>query len=263
LNRQQPDDVGSVADDIADRRWDNTVAVFGGARFGHGAAMVQSYQEGDADLSALYRARFDTVDLKFKQALWRILCEDFFQRYVRSTDTVLDLGAGTCEFLRAIKCEAKIAVDLNPDVVAYAEDAKVLVEAGSNMASLADDSVDVVFSSNFFEHLPGKSDVLDTLRECRRILRPGGRLLILNPNIRYLAGRYWDYFDHHTPLTHLSMVEALTLAGFSPTEVIPRFLPYTVKDRRVPRSRTLVRLYLRLRPLWPLFGRQMFIVAEA
>ena len=44
------------------------------------------------------------------------------------------------------------------------------------MADLADDSVDVVFMSNFLEHLEHKGEVLATLRESRRVLRVGGGL---------------------------------------------------------------------------------------
>jgi SAM-dependent methyltransferase len=224
--------------------------------------MEQPLDDGE-EISSLYRSRFDAQDLAFKQDLWRVLCEDFFQRYVGPADTLVDLGAGTCEFLQAIRCGTKVAVDLNPDVTTYAGDATVLNRPGSDMSPLADGSVDVVFCSNFFEHLPNKTAVVETMRECHRVLRPGGKLLILNPNIRYLAGRYWDYLDHHTPLTHLSMVEALELTGFTPDEVIPRFLPYTVKGRPTSRNLTLVRFYLHLRPVWPLFGRQMFIAARA
>jgi hypothetical protein len=82
------------------------------------------------------------------------------------------------------------------------------------------------------------------------------------PNIRYLAGAYWDYLDHHLALTHHSLEEALRLSGYEPVEVIPRFLPYTVRDRRMPRSLTLVRLYLRVRPAWRVLGKQMLVVAR-
>ena len=82
------------------------------------------------------------------------------------------------------------------------------------------------------------------------------------PNVRYLPGRFWDYLDHHVPLTHVSLVEALELAGFEPEVVIPRFLPYTVKDSRLPVRAELIRLYLRTRILWKIFGRQMFVVAR-
>jgi len=216
----------------------------------------------DLDLSALYADRFDEADRAYKRALWEVLCQRFFQRYVRPSDTVLDLGAGSGEFLNAIECGRKIAVDLDPNCAAQVGDADFYRVPGNAMTPIPDGSVDVVFCSNFFEHLPDKGVLLETLRECHRVLNSNGHLLIMQPNIRYLAGRYWDYLDHHTPLTHVSMCEALSLTGFEPEDVVPRFLPYTVKDRRLPRSLWLVWLYLKLRFLWPVFGRQMFIAAR-
>lgn len=213
-------------------------------------------------LSHLYRERFSEGDLAFKEEMWSVLCERVFQPYVRSSDTVLDLGAGRCEFINAIEAAEKIAVDLNPDLASFARDARVVRTPSTDLGSIDSDTVDVVFSSNFLEHLPDKSSVLRTLAECRRVLHPGGTMIVVMPNIRYLAGKYWDYFDHHTPLTHLSLVEALTLSGFRAERVVPRFLPYTVKQRGVPRSTALLRLYLSLRVVWPIFGRQMLVVAR-
>jgi SAM-dependent methyltransferase len=215
----------------------------------------------DLDVARLYRHRFTDQDLRFKAAMWAVLCQDFFQRWVGQSDTVVDLGAGTCEFINAIHCREKIAVDVNPDIAEHARDARVVIAPSTDLTPIAKESVDVVFCSNFFEHLPSKDVVLQTLHECGRILRAGGRLMVLQPNIRYLPGRYWDYFDHHTPLTHLSMAEALHLSGFVPEKIVSRFLPYSVKGSRLPRVLPALRVYLRLPFLWPVFGRQMFIVA--
>ena len=55
------------------------------------------------------------------------------------------------------------------------------------MAAIGDGTIDVVFTSNFFEHMPDKRALLRTLDECRRVLRPGGRLLVLMPNLRYVG----------------------------------------------------------------------------
>jgi SAM-dependent methyltransferase len=214
-------------------------------------------------LSNLYRERFSDGDISFKEEMWSVLCERVFQPYVRPSDTVLDLGAGRCEFINAIEAAEKIAVDLNPDLASFARGARVVQTLSTDLGPVDSSTVDVVFSSNFLEHLPDKASVLRTLAECRRVLRPGGTMIVLMPNIRYLPGKYWDYFDHHTPLTHLSLVEALTLAGFRAERVVPRFLPYTVKQRGVPRSTALLRLYLSLPVVWPIFGRQMLVVARA
>ncbi|MEV4533068.1 class I SAM-dependent methyltransferase [Asanoa sp. NPDC049518] len=213
------------------------------------------------ELAQLYDNRFDPAELEGKRILWEALCRGFFDRYVGPEETVLDLAAGTCEFTNAIRAKRKIAVDLNPDTPKFT-DAEVVIAPSDDMAAIGDGSVDVVFTSNFFEHMPDKRALLSTLAECRRVLRPGGRLLVLMPNLRFVGQRYWDYFDHHLPLTHHSLVEGLQLAGYQPREVIPRFLPYTVKDSPVKVRPAMVRAYLRLRPAWRLLGKQMFVVAE-
>jgi SAM-dependent methyltransferase len=224
--------------------------------------MAQDQSAHPDQLSRLYEGRFSSEDLAFKAAMWTVLCEHFFQRYVRPTDTVLDLGAGSCEFINAIHAARKIAVDLNPGTRAFARDAEVLAQPVTDLSPVPAASVDVVFSSNVLEHLPTKDAVLQALRETRRVLRDHGTCIVLMPNVRYLPGRYWDYFDHHTPLSHLSLAEAMGLAELEVTKVVPRFLPYTVKSTRAVRSITLVRLYLRLRWAWPLFGRQMLVIAK-
>lgn len=217
---------------------------------------------GEDRLSRLYRERFAADDRAFKERAWAILCERIFQPLVRGSDTVLDLGAGDCEFINAIECGRKIAVDINPDAATHTKDAEFIQTSGTDLSAVEARSVDVVFSSNFLEHLPDKLAVLRALDECHRVLSSHGTLIVLMPNIRYLNGRYWDYFDHHTPLTHYSLVEALRLSGFNIARVVPRFLPYTVKQRSVPKSIFLLALYLRLRFVWPLFGRQMLVVAR-
>jgi SAM-dependent methyltransferase len=118
-----------------------------------------------------------------------------------------------------------------------------------------------VFTSNFFEHMPSKDELMATLREARRLLRPGGRIIILQPNIRYSYREYWDFLDHHIALSHESMTEALELAGFAVTECRPRFMPFSTKSG-LPQSPLLLSIYLRLPPLQWLLGKQMFLVAE-
>ena len=141
------------------------------------------------DLQGVYRRRFPTEDLAAKDAIWRVLCRHFFQRYVPVDATVLDLGAGYCEFLRHIECAQRIAVDLNPEVQAFAPPSTKIVLASSEdlRDQVPDASLDVVFASNFFEHLPNKDVFVRTLAEIHRMLRPGGRLLVLQPNFRQWA----------------------------------------------------------------------------
>ncbi|MFA9563334.1 MAG: class I SAM-dependent methyltransferase [Acidimicrobiales bacterium] len=217
----------------------------------------------ESKLSTLYQHRFDDADLAFKAATWTILCEQYFARWIRATDTVLDLGAGSCEFINAIAARRRLAVDLNPDTKrAAAPDVEVHLTRSDDMTGIESDDIDVVFSSNFFEHLPDPDALMATLAETRRVLAPGGRLLVMMPNIRYVKERFWDYVDHRLPLTHDGLTEALELAGFRVDTVVPRFLPYTVRSKYRAAPAASLRLYLRVPLLWRVFGAQMFVVAR-
>jgi SAM-dependent methyltransferase len=214
------------------------------------------------DLPRLYRTRFSDHDRASKYALWGVLCRQFLQRYVATSDVVVDLGAGYGEFINHIRCARKYAVDLNDETErAVDPDVTFLKRRASDLTEIASGSVDVVFTSNFFEHMPSKDDLMATLREARRLLRVGGRIIILQPNIRYAYREYWDFLDHHIALSHESMAEALELAGFAVTESRPRFMPFSTKSA-LPQSPLLLSIYLRLPPLQWLLGKQMFLVAE-
>jgi SAM-dependent methyltransferase len=214
-------------------------------------------------LDALYVARFPEADREAKDAIWQVLCRHFFQRYVGPDDVVLDLGPGFGEFLRHIRCARRIAVDierLSGRKLPAGTD-EVLVPSDRLSSKVPAASVDVVFCSNFFEHLPDTQTFLATLAEIRTVLKPGGRLMILQPNIRLVGGAYWDFVDHHLALTDRTLVEACDSLGFEVVEVIPRFLPYTTRSG-IPQSPWLVRLYLAIRPAWWILGRQTWMVAR-
>ncbi len=152
-------------------------------------------------LDILYGHRFSEEDRRRRRQIWKVLCEDFFQRYVRETDTVLELACGFGEFISNIRAARKIAFDLNPDAAAaLPPDVEFHLEDARSLGSLADAEVDVCFVSNFFEHLKSKDEMDEVLAQIDRVLRPGGRVVALQPNIKYAPGDYWDFYDHHLPL---------------------------------------------------------------
>ncbi|MGA2983973.1 MAG: class I SAM-dependent methyltransferase [Terriglobia bacterium] len=210
---------------------------------------------------AVYNRRFAGIEQR-RVEVWQTLTRHYFHRWVKPTDTVVDLGAGYCEFINSIPAAHKYALDSNPATAdKAAPDVTVLSQEAAHKWSMPPESVDVVFSSNFFEHLTTKQDFARCLSEAYRVLRPQGLLIALGPNIRFSFDVYWDFVDHHLPLSDRSMIEALEVAGFQRELVIPRFLPFTMSDR-VPYRAFLVRLYLRFPLAQRLWGKQFLVIAR-
>lgn len=214
-----------------------------------------------AELQKIYEQRFAGKH-EYRDAVWRVLVNDYFAQWIPERAAVLDLGCGHCEFINHVKAETRFGMDLNPDAVRQAAPGvQILSQSCSAEWALADDSLDVVFSSNFFEHLYTKRDLRDTLVQARRCLKPAGRIIAMGPNIRYLAGAYWDYYDHYLALTELSLGEVMSEIGFTAEKQIARFLPYTM-SRGHQYPMWMLRLYLKLKFAWPLFGKQFLVVAR-
>jgi SAM-dependent methyltransferase len=193
--------------------------------------------------------------------VWKILCRDFFQSYIPVDSSLLELGAGHCEFINSITAGKKTAIDLNEETAARAnDDIEVLI--GPLVTRMADlkSTYDIIFISNVLEHLC-REDIVEVLARSRQCLCPGGRIIILQPNYRYIYRDFWMFFDHITPIDDRSLRELLELSGFTISRIVPRFLPYTTKSR-LPKARFLVRLYIRIPLLWHFFGGQALAVAE-
>jgi SAM-dependent methyltransferase len=208
------------------------------------------------DVAAYYRVRF-TPD-PARAGAWRAIVR-YLQSYVPSDGSVVELGAGYCFFINQVKAREKHAVELSEDIGPFAAPG-VSTHVGSceSLAFAGDGSVDAVMASNLFEHL--ERDVMRrTLAEILRVLRPGGRLIVLQPNFAYAYREYFDDYTHVAMYTHIGLRDLLIASGFIVERVTARFLPYTMRSR-LPAWPWLVSLYLR--SPWRPLARQMLIVAR-
>ena len=214
------------------------------------------------ELAELYKIRFTGKQLPRKNAIWQVICRSFLQRYINESDTVVDVACGYGEFINNVSANKKIAVDLNADALKFLDtDIEFHQCQATNLASIITGMADVVFTSNFLEHFPDKKTLDVFLVQVMTALKPGGKYLILGPNLRYLPGQYWDFYDHHLGLTHLSLIEALQMKGFNIQICIDRFLPYTTQSV-LPTNPLLVWAYLKVPFVWKFLGKQFFIVAQ-
>lgn len=213
-------------------------------------------------LPELYGARFDEREVSAKDAVWREIVR-FLDRYVDHDAPVLDIACDRGHFIRWVRAPERWATDIRDMHAVLPDDVRFVCSSGLELIDhLPDSHFGTVFMSNYLEHLESGDDVIEQLRIARRLLRPGGRVIVLQPNIRLVGPRYWDFIDHKVALTERSLLEAAELAGLHTVELITRFIPYSTKGR-LPTDARLVRAYLRFRPAWWILGRQTLLISEA
>ena len=194
-----------------------------------------------------------------RRVLWKTLCEHYFQRFIKPTDCVLELGAGYGDFINQIRCRRRIAFDLWPDMPKHLQPGvEGHVGSVAELGAIEDASVDFVFASNLFEHLP-QSEFAKTLTALKAKMKTGATLNILQPNYRFAYREYFDDYTHVSVYSDRSLTDFLRVNGFDVTEVNPGFLPLTIKSG-LPVSPMLIRLYLA--SPWKPLGKQMFIRAK-
>ena len=191
--------------------------------------------------------------------LWGALWRYFFSKRVRPDDVVLDLGAGYGDFINSVTARRRIAVDVWPGCADHAAPGvEVIIGPADQLDSLADGSVDYVFASNLFEHLP-QEQFASALRALRRVMSPRGTLTMLQPNYRYAYREYFDDYTHVAVYSHVSLADFLEAQGWVVDEIRPRFMPLTVKSR-LPAWDFLIGAYI-ASPFKPM-GKQMLLVAR-
>jgi ubiquinone/menaquinone biosynthesis C-methylase UbiE len=190
--------------------------------------------------------------------VWQHICT-YLQRWIATDAAVLELGAGWCDFANNVRAGSVVAMDLDRVVErAAAPHVTAVVGDCTDLTRFTDGSFDVVFASNLLEHLD-RPTATRLLAEARRVLRPGGQLILLQPNFRLNPGGYFDDYTHVAIYTDRSLADYLTSDGWTVRAVMPRFLPLTLRSR-ASRLTFLVPWYLRS-PVKPLAG-QMLVVAS-
>ena len=105
------------------------------------------------------------------------------------------------------------------------------LDVRESLADFPEDYVDSITSDHVLEHVHSP---LANLRECRRVLRPGGRIRVATPNINSWGhsrfGSDWVQLDpprHLVMFSESALRQLLKSSGFSAIKVLPSYLPTT------------------------------------
>jgi len=130
---------------------------------------------------------------------------------------LLEVGCGNGHFLREATAAGwqAVGIDFDPNAIAAAQMIPAVQALVGDLLSMgfADGMFDAVVMNNVIEHLPMPDSVF---KECQRILRPGGRLVMVTPSTRSLGYREYgqDWRGLEVP-RHLHLFSPETLEGFA------------------------------------------------
>lgn len=141
------------------------------------------------------------------------------QRFmIKPGSTILDVGCGRGEVLwefyqRGFKC---IGIDLSridlPSFIRLPENIIFqCCDLTKDTFPVDSNTIDVVFQKSVIEHL---FDPTLMLREMYRVLKPGGKLIILAPDWHSQWPIFYDDFTHVRPYTRTAVADLLAVAGF-------------------------------------------------
>lgn len=128
-----------------------------------------------------------------------------FQPQVRATDAVFEFGCGYGWNLAALRSARRVGHDVAEAV--RAEVAAAGIEFVPETPPLPDAGFDAAICHHALEHVP---DPLAVLTELRRLLKPGGTLLLAVP---YECERHYRHFDPAEPNHHLFSWNVQTLGN--------------------------------------------------
>lgn len=196
--------------------------------------------------------------LKSRTGVWSEIVR-YVKKDTGEIHTLVELGTGYCDFINQFPAKQKIGYDIRPETAQFAgPEVDLRIENAVGLPGIPNNSVDLVFASNFMEHLT--QEELDTLLpRISEVLNHRGKLILVQPNYRLCPDHYFDDETHQTIFSDKNIVPFIEEYGFRILKLIPGLLPFSMKSR-LPKWPFLVRLYLGS-PIKPLAG-QMYVVAE-
>ena len=217
-----------------------------------------SEQDQKLNLAKVYEFRFAGLSQVKKDATWALVTR-WIESKLGNPRSVLDPAAGRGEFIISSQAPERWACDLSDQRTSWPTG--ITTRFGDiYKVDLPEKHFDLIFVSNFLEHLATPDDVFKYLLQLRKSLKPDGKLAIMGPNFRFGANEYYDFADHLLPLSDRTVEEHLAAVDMKCERIIPRFLPLAFRSQRFSHP-LLVKLYLAVPFFWRFYGKQFFIVA--
>jgi SAM-dependent methyltransferase len=171
------------------------------------------------------------------------LIEQTVRRYFAHATSALEIGCGTGYTLNALRSALPAAQLTGTEL--FEEGLAIAQQRWPNVRLMQADARALPFGSEF--DLVGAFDVLEhidndagALSELRRVLKPGGGIILTVPQHRWLWSAADEYGRHQRRYTRTELISRVVTAGFAlrmVTSFVTLALPAMMLSRMTPRAR--------------------------
>lgn len=190
-------------------------------------------------------AYYDNYQNRSKTALRDTMQKNFFASLFRhysiapaESDNVLEIGPGEgrfAEFISTYKVNYS-GIEQNSAMAEVLNNKGYSVQCAECPPLPYDDSqFDYIFCSHVLEHLPDTKTVFAFISECKRVLKTGGKLILLCPDYMRMGKYYWDCdYTHNYIVTERRFSQLLSDSGMqinmldTVTEPFVGFIKYPI-----------------------------------
>lgn len=130
------------------------------------------------------------------------------EKNIDTKGNILDIGCGTGDFLEFCKSKKWNIHGIEPNKKAREISEKKInidINPNTSIKKLPDESFDVITMWHVLEH---RYDIIDTIKNLKRIIKPNGIIIIALPNYKSFDAkyykRYWAAYDVPRHLFHFS-----------------------------------------------------------
>ncbi len=152
---------------------------------------------------------------------------DWIRRYLPGdAERVLDVGCGSGALFDAIGQHRAVGIDYCEQGLSRSSQVRGDVPvacADATRTPFADQTMDAVTAQHVVEHL---NDYEGAFREWRRLLIPGGILLVLTPNVQFVDPTVFDDDTHVHLFDQVDLSVTLSRSGFEIMNLCTLGLPW-------------------------------------
>ena len=196
-----------------------------------------------------------------------------FNRFKMSKNQkILELGCGRGEFLNEfVKCGLEVhGVDISDYSQKFFSELNFKkVDMENEKLPYQDNYFDFIYSKSFIEHFYYPEKIF---KEAYRVLKPGGMIITLTPEWKYIYKSFYEDFTHRVPFTKVSLKDIHSMNNFNSINVESfTQLPILFEKNFISKiylilsilTRIVVPDYFRMRHKWIRFSKEIMLLSSA